>query len=84
MSLDNTRNRTLQLNLFIGIASFALMMSTVPASFFGMNLHSGIEVRPDRLLVLFLWDCAPRASGPAACMAAIAQPSSYTAFLLHP
>lgn len=44
MSLDNTRNRTLQLNLAIGVASFALMASTVPASFFGMNLHSGLEV----------------------------------------
>lgn len=45
MSLDNTRNRTLQLNLAISVASFALMASTVPASFFGMNLHSGMEVR---------------------------------------
>lgn len=44
MSLDNTRNRTLQLNLAISVASFALMASTVPASFFGMNLHSGLEV----------------------------------------
>jgi hypothetical protein len=44
MSLDNTRNRTLQLNLAISVASFALMASTVPASFFGMNLHSGMEV----------------------------------------
>ena len=44
MSLDNTRNRTLQLNLAISVASFALMASTVPASFLGMNLHSGMEV----------------------------------------
>jgi len=49
MSLDNTRNRTLQLNLMISIASFAAVMSTVPASFFGMNLHSGIEEAPDLL-----------------------------------
>lgn len=45
MSLDNTRNRTLQLNLAISVASFALMASTVPASFLGMNLHSGMEVQ---------------------------------------
>lgn len=49
MSLDNSRNRTLQLNLMISIASFATMMSTVPASFFGMNLHSGLENVPDLL-----------------------------------
>ena len=45
MSLDNTRNRTLQTNLTISIASFALMVATVPASFFGMNLQHGWEVR---------------------------------------
>lgn len=49
MSLDNTRNRTLQLNLLISIASFAAMMCTVPASFFGMNLHSGLEEVPELL-----------------------------------
>lgn len=46
MSLDNTRNRTLQTNLTISIASFALMVATVPAAFFGMNLLHGWEVRP--------------------------------------
>ena len=46
MTLDNTRNRTLQTNLTISIASFAGLVATVPASFFGMNLHHGWEVRP--------------------------------------
>lgn len=41
MTLDNTRNRTLQTNLTISIASFALMVATVPAGFFGMNLLHG-------------------------------------------
>lgn len=44
MSLDNTRNHTLQTNLTISIASFAIMTATLPASFFGMNLLSGFEV----------------------------------------
>jgi hypothetical protein len=52
MSLDNTRNRTLQLNLAISVASFALMASTVPASFLGMNLHSGMEVQSAVLAVV--------------------------------
>lgn len=60
MSLDNTRNRTLQLNLAISVASFALMASTVPASLFGMNLHSGLEVRC--CIQLFLNDFALMAS----------------------
>ena len=45
MSLDNTRNRTLQTNLTISIGSLALTMAMLPAAIFGMNLHSGWEVR---------------------------------------
>ena len=45
MSLDNTRNRTLQTNLTISIGSLALTTATLPAAIFGMNLHSGWEVR---------------------------------------
>ena len=49
MSLDNTRNRTLQTNLTISIGSLALTTATLPAAIFGMNLHSGWEVRSGRL-----------------------------------
>ena len=45
MSLDNTRNRTLQTNLTISIGSLALTTATLPAAIFGMNLHSGWEAR---------------------------------------
>ncbi len=45
MSLDNTRNRTLQTNLTISIGSLALTAATLPAAIFGMNLHSGWEAR---------------------------------------
>lgn len=45
MQLDTIRNRIIRVELLVAVASFALMMSTVPASFFGMNLTSGLEVR---------------------------------------
>ena len=32
----------------VAIASFSILMSTVPASYFGMNLHSGWEVSTQR------------------------------------
>lgn len=44
MQLDTIRNRIIRVELLVAVASFALMMSTVPASFFGMNLTSGLEV----------------------------------------
>ena len=44
MQLDTIRNRIIRVELLVAVASFSLMVSTVPASFFGMNLTSGIEV----------------------------------------
>ena len=44
MQLDTIRNRIIRVELLVAVASFAMMMSTVPASFFGMNLTSGLEV----------------------------------------
>ena len=44
MQLDTIRNRIIRVELLVAVASFSLMMSTVPASFFGMNLTSGLEV----------------------------------------
>lgn len=46
MSLDHNRNRILRINLLISIASFAGLISTMPAAFFGMNLVSGVEEIP--------------------------------------
>ena len=46
MQLDTIRNRIIRVELLVAVASFSLMMSTVPASFFGMNLTSGFEVMP--------------------------------------
>lgn len=44
MQLDTIRNRIIRVELLVAVASFSLMVSTVPASFFGMNLASGLEV----------------------------------------
>lgn len=44
MQLDTIRNRIIRVELLVAVASFSLMVSTVPASFFGMNLRSGLEV----------------------------------------
>ena len=44
MQLDTIRNRIIRVELLVAVASFSLMMSTVPAGFFGMNLSSGLEV----------------------------------------
>ena len=46
MQLDTIRNRIIRVELLVAVASFSLMVSTVPASFFGMNLTSGLEVWP--------------------------------------
>ena len=44
MQLDAIRNRIIRVELLVAVASFSLMLCTVPASFFGMNLTSGLEV----------------------------------------
>lgn len=46
MQLDHQRNRVLRLNLLMSMASFGAMTMTVPAAFFGMNLHIGLEKVP--------------------------------------
>ena len=43
MQLDATRNRIIRIDLIVAIASFAMIMPTVPAAFFGMNTVSGYE-----------------------------------------
>ncbi|CAL5223414.1 g5926 [Coccomyxa viridis] len=43
MHLSATRNRIIRINLIVTVASFALTACIVPASFFGMNLPSGLE-----------------------------------------
>ena len=48
MQLDTIRNRIIRVELLVAVASFSLMVSTVPASFFGMNLTSGLEVHGPR------------------------------------
>lgn len=49
MQLDAIRNRIVRMDLIVAIASFSILMSTVPASYFGMNLHSGWEDDPNLL-----------------------------------
>ena len=42
MHLSATRNRIIRINLGVTVASFAVTACIVPASFFGMNLPSGL------------------------------------------
>ncbi|KAI5084774.1 hypothetical protein GOP47_0000943 [Adiantum capillus-veneris] len=51
LGLDTTRNRIITMNLYISIATVTLSLATVPASYFGMNLMSGIEDHPS----MFYW-----------------------------
>eukprot|EP00210_Caulerpa_lentillifera_P004414 g4211.t1 len=46
MQMDSNRNRIIRINLTISIASFSLLLSTLPAGFFGMNLINGLETTP--------------------------------------
>lgn len=43
MQLDHQRNKVLKFNVSLSIASLAGLISTLPAAYFGMNLHSGLE-----------------------------------------
>ena len=45
MHLAATRNRIIRINLLVTVGAFALTACIVPASFFGMNLNHGLEVR---------------------------------------
>lgn len=51
LGLDTTRNRIITMNLYISIATVTLSLATLPASYFGMNLTSGIEEHPH----MFYW-----------------------------
>lgn len=43
MEMDSVRNRIIRINLLMSISSFSLLLSTIPAGFFGMNLVTGLE-----------------------------------------
>ena len=47
MQLDATRNRIIRIDLLVAIASFAMIMPTVPGAFLGMNTISGYEDSTD-------------------------------------
>lgn len=46
ISMDNYRNKILNLNLSLGIAEVSLALGTFFTSAFGMNLTSGLETTP--------------------------------------
>ena len=46
MQLDATRNRIIRIELIVAIFGAAVLLPTVPAAWFGMNLPSGYEVKP--------------------------------------
>jgi len=43
MQLDHQRNNVLKFNVVLSIGSLCGLLGTIPAAFFGMNLHSGLE-----------------------------------------
>lgn len=43
MQLDHQRNNVLKFNVMLSIGSLCGLLGTIPAAFFGMNLHSGLE-----------------------------------------
>ena len=45
MALSATRNRIIRLNLAVTVATFALTVCIMPASWFGMNIAHGLSVR---------------------------------------
>ena len=49
MHLAATRNRIIRINLLVTVGAFALTACIVPASFFGMNLQHGLEVRASEI-----------------------------------
>lgn len=51
LGLDTTRNRIITMNLYLSMATVTMSLATVPASYFGMNLRSGIEDHPN----MFYW-----------------------------
>ena len=65
MNLSATRNRIIRINLMVTVAAFALTACIVPASFFGMNINHGVEVRA-QLLTFPCNFCALHNTGRAA------------------
>ena len=49
MQLDHQRNKVLRFNVMLSIASLCGFLSTLPAAYFGMNLHSGLEEHENML-----------------------------------
>lgn len=52
LTLDTTRNQIIRMNLFISMATLSFSLATVPASFFGMNLISGLEASPNAFYII--------------------------------
>lgn len=52
LTLDTTRNKIIRMNLFISMATLSFSLATVPASFFGMNLVSGLETSPHAFYII--------------------------------
>eukprot|EP01018_Ginkgo_biloba_P002456 Gb_38940 [translate_table: standard] len=52
LTLDTTRNKIIRMNLFISMAALSFSLATVPASFFGMNVISGLEASPRAFYII--------------------------------
>ena len=52
ISLDNHRNRLIQLNVTLAMLSCGVAMSTTITSMFGMNLSSGLEHHPSAFFMV--------------------------------
>lgn len=52
LTLDTTRNKIIRMNLFISMATLSFSLAAVPASFFGMNLVSGLETSPHAFYII--------------------------------
>ncbi len=52
ISLDNHRNRLIQMNVTLAMLSCGVAMSTTITSMFGMNLNSGLENHPSAFFMV--------------------------------
>lgn len=65
MQLDHQRNNVLKFNVMLSIGSLCGLLGTIPAAFFGMNLHSGLEASEG-----LLWSVASVSLGTGTVAAA--------------
>ncbi|KXZ50314.1 hypothetical protein GPECTOR_17g953 [Gonium pectorale] len=70
MQLDSARNHIILVNLWISVVSISLMVATIPAALFGMNVRHGFEESAAAFAVITL------VSGVLAVL-------SYPAFMSH-